>query len=234
MGYTFFMIRTMPRFVLLNVLLFLSFLCTTPLNQGLFSEENSDAEALIHARRGALVKAARSFLGQKKIAVPGKRFNSDCSGTIFAICWTAGLDLQALSTKSGGKSGTESIYRSFSAAALLRHSKEEPLAGDIIFWDDSYDHNGNGKVDDPLSHVGIVVSVEKNGRIGYLHYRYDKGVVEEYMNLRMPQVKDDPQGLRMNSNMRISSWKPEKDSRQLSGELYHCAGITPALKAEWR
>lgn len=185
----------------------------------------------VSLRRGALVAAARGMIGKKAIQARGRKFAADCSGTVMAICWEAGLDLAGAAAKAKGANGVARIRDAFSRAGLLLKKGEYPQAGDIVFWDDTYDKNGNGRADDPLSHVGIVVSAEKGGQLTYVHYRYDKGVVEESMNLKAPAVKDGPEGKRLNSNVRMSSWKP--DGRRLAGELYAGGGSTARFPEGW-
>jgi hypothetical protein len=37
--------------------------------------------------------------------------------------------------------------------------------GDIIFWDNTWDRNGNKRFgDDPLTHAGIVISIDEDGQ----------------------------------------------------------------------
>jgi hypothetical protein len=182
-------------------------------------------------RRADLVASARSLIGRTSLFVRGKKFASDCSGTVMAACWGAGLDLASLAAKAKGANGVARIYDVLSRAGLLLPKDARPRIGDIIFWDDTYDKNGNGKADDPLTHAGIVVSVGKSGQFSYVHFRYDKGVIEERMNLDAPAVKDGPQGTRLNSNMRIKSWRP--DARSLAGELYKAGGSAAGLNYGW-
>lgn len=182
-------------------------------------------------RREDLVVSARSLIGKAILVVRGKRFASDCSGTVMAACWGAGLDLASLAAKAKGANGVSRIYDVLSRAGLLLPKDARPRIGDIIFWDDTYDKNENGKADDPLTHAGIVVSVGNDGQFSYVHYRYDKGVVEERMNLDAPAIKDDLKGARLNSNMRIKSWRP--DARYLAGELYKTGGAAAGLNSGW-
>ncbi len=35
--------------------------------------------------------------------------------------------------------------------------------GDLVFFDNTYDRNGDGKFDDRITHVGIVVGFDKEG-----------------------------------------------------------------------
>lgn len=168
-----------------------------------------------------LTEKARSLIGERtRIEVDGVRFNADCSGTVLAIFYAAGLDLRTGFNRAKGDNGVEKLYRLMEGSKLLDDT-DLPEPGSLVFWDDTYDRNGDGKMNDPLSHVGIIVSAESNGDLRYVHYHYRDGVVEERMNLRRPSVRQEKSGgadVVVNSPLRMKSWKP--DSKSLSGELY--------------
>jgi hypothetical protein len=92
-----------------------------------------------------------------------------------------------------------------------------PLPGDLVFWDNTYDRNGNGRWDDDLTHAGIVVSVDDDGTIHYVHHNYRRGIVVEQMNLRAP---DDTT---RNSAMRMRG-SPDGNGLWLSSHLFRDAG----------
>jgi hypothetical protein len=95
----------------------------------------------------------------------------------------------------------------------------EPLRpGDIIFWDNSYDRNGDGRFNDELTHAGIVVAVEDDGTVSYVHHNYRRGVVIASMNPRRPSDTN------RNSPMRMASQRWDKSAPWLSGELYRAHG----------
>lgn len=142
-----------------------------------------------------LVEGANWALGKKKLKVNGRTFNLDCSGTVMAVYYYAGIDLSRnFADYTGG--GTSRIYQYMDDKELLYNTKY-PLPGDIIFWDNTFDSNGDGKRNDNLTHMGIVVDVSQEGTITYVHEHYRKGIIQESMNL----IK--PENLEMNSAMRM-------------------------------
>lgn len=171
--------------------------------------------------QNAITEGAHKLLGARdKISVNGERFNADCSGTMLAIFYAAGLDLRPGFNRAKGNTGVQRLYSLMESAGLLDDT-DTPQPGSLVFWDDTYDRNGDGKKNDPLSHVGLVVSADREGNLTYVHYHYRNGIVEEHMNLREPGVAIKKSGdvdVIVNSPLRMRSWKP--DSASLAGELY--------------
>jgi cell wall-associated NlpC family hydrolase len=133
-------------------------------------------------------------LGKKTLVVDGRKFNMDCSGVVMAVYYKSGIDLLSpLNQYSGG--GVQRLYGLMDDNQLLY--KQPHLApGDILFWDNTYDSNDDGKINDPLTHIGMVVSTDSQGNVQYIHHNYRKGIVLAKMNLL------DPDNLKMNSPMR--------------------------------
>lgn len=185
-----------------------------------------------------LVRSARSLVGMKKVSVKGASFNSDCSGSMLAIFYLAGYDLRPRFLKAPGSSGVDKLYKMLEAEGLV-YDSAYPQPGDLVFWDDTYDKDGDGKADDPLSHVGIVTETNGYGDISYVHYSYVQGVAEERMNLLKPKARAemrDGKEVPINSIMRMSGWNPKGDSRKLASELYRAFGKSYSLPeaAKWK
>ncbi|MFW6363401.1 MAG: NlpC/P60 family protein [Spirochaeta sp.] len=168
--------------------------------------------------RAALVAAAYDVLGAESLEVRDRSFRIDCTGVVQAIYYSAGIDLIA---PLGAYSGNGVVrLHSYLADEQLVHGGREALPGDLIFWDNTYDRNKSGRPDDKLTHVGMIVSVEDNGDIQYIHHNYARGIVIEYMNLQTPEVHsriEDGNTVIVNSFMRARS-APDYD-KTLSGEL---------------
>jgi surface antigen len=147
-----------------------------------------------------LLTGARSLLGAKKIKVNGRSFSMDCTGVVLGIYWSADIDLQRDFNKHSGN-GVTRIYKDLEDRKLL-YTTNFPSPGDIIFWDDTYDRNGDGKWNDPFTHMGMVVDVNPNGQIDYIHLNYRKGIVIERMNLEKRNIHQEG-GLIVNSPMRM-------------------------------
>jgi len=158
-----------------------------------------------------LVDSANWALGRKKLVVQGRTFNMDCSGVLMAVYYRSGIDLQSkISSYSGG--GVMRLYKLMDDNNLLY--RQPVLApGDILFWDNTYDKNEDGKWNDEFTHVGMVVKVDKKGNILYIHLNYRTGIVLARMNLNAP---DD---LNLNSPMRARDAEPGHAPLWLSSHL---------------
>ena len=132
-----------------------------------------------------LVEGAYRLVGTKdRIVVRGRRFNFDCTGTVLAIYYYAGIDLSRDFSRYTGN-GVLRLYKMLYERKLL-YLTNYPVPGDLIFWDNTYDRNGDGKWNDYLTHVGMVVGVKSDGTIQYVHDHIRKGIIIERMNLLHP------------------------------------------------
>ena len=142
--------------------------------------------------------------GRTRLVIGGRRFNADCTGTVLAIYWYAGIDLASPLARYSGN-GVTRLYRFLEEEQAL-YSTRRPKPGDIIFWDNTYDRNDDGQANDYLTHTGMVVAVEEDGTVHYVHHNYRKGVVFARMNLYKPgvytEVVDGEQRI-INSPMRM-------------------------------
>ena len=171
----------------------------------------------ISQKQKQLVEAANWAKGRRYITIDGHRFRMDCSGVIRAIYYKAGIDLaQDFNKYKGG--GTMRIHETLRSKGLI-YRPSVPVPGDILFWDNTYDANHNGRSDDMLSHIGMVVSSnKKSGNVVYVHHNEKKGIVFEKMNLLHP---DDPA---YNAVMRSQRAKKLPGNKYLASHLYKDAG----------
>ena len=176
--------------------------------------------------RGTLAEGARSVVGKKELVVRGRRFTMDCTGVVLAVYWYAGIDLARDFAKYGGN-GVTRIYKTLEKEGLL-YDSSHPLVGDVIFWDNTYDRDGNRKWDDPLTHVGMVTEVSRDGTVAYVHHNVRTGIVIEHMNLRSPDVQSRMEWghLRiLNSPLRLAERGKPHPSDWLAGQLYRILGM---------
>jgi cell wall-associated NlpC family hydrolase len=172
-----------------------------------------------------LVEAAEALLGAKSLIVNGRRYSQDCSGTILAIYAKAGIELLNEYLKHDGN-GVHRIYRIMETARLL-YDTRRPVPGDIVFWDDTYDRNEDGLRNDPLTHAGMVLSVDGTGTVSYVHFHYTKGITVEYMNLETPgiyRIETAGTARIVNSPMRMKSQRGDVSEPWLAGQLYRIFG----------
>ncbi|MCL2294612.1 MAG: C40 family peptidase [Spirochaetes bacterium] len=196
------------------------------------AERNQEPNTAFHRRspreveeiRAKLIAAAEHFRGADRLVVRGRRFNMDCSGLVSAIYYYAGIDLQRHFPYHTG-TGTERIYKTLRERQLIKRTWY-PLPGDLIFWDNTFDRNRNGRDDDLLTHVGMVVSVDRRGNIVYVHHNFRRGVVFEHMNIRKRNVHTqvvNGETVIVNSPMRIRG-ENRGNRPWLAGQLVNSFG----------
>ena len=179
--------------ILLLITCFTLLSCST-VPQDIADDAPQEEDKEISDIQEELVDSARWALGKKKLVVNDRRFNLDCSGVVMAVYYRSGIDLQSfLSNYSGG--GVERLYSLMDDKQLL-YKQPDLAPGDMLFWDNTYDRNEDGLKNDILTHVGMVVSIDENGNIKYIHHNYKTGIVLAKMNLL------DPDNLKFNSPMR--------------------------------
>ena len=150
--------------------------------------------------------AGRALLGAGSFR--GHRY--DCSGMVNAAYSRAGIDL-------GGRN----------SAALLElarerhvfHRRKTPRPGDIAFFDNTHDRNGNRRLDDKLTHVAVVEKVDEDGTITLIH-KGGSGVVRTLMNLHRSRTHRDEAGKELNSRLRYESSRDRRRTKYLTGELW--------------
>ena len=159
-----------------------------------------------------------------KVVVNGKPFVLDCIGTVCAIYYRSYIDL----TKDFGLysgNGVSRLYQSLESRGVI-HRDDYPRTGDVVFWDNTWDANGDGnRENDPTTHAGIVLAVDDDGTIHYVHENMYKGVMIETMNLLQPDVAADASGKRLNSSLAIATVSGgPKPLHWLSGDVFKAFG----------
>lgn len=166
-----------------------------------------DLEAALQRRVEAVLRRGASLHGERRVVLDGESWRADCSGFV-AACYAPEADL------------TDADLATPSVAETMWHTLErrgqrveQPRPGDLVFFDDSYDRNGNGLRDDPLSHVGLVEAVDVEGTVTFLHFSSGR-VKRDVLNLRSPDVHQGPQGQVWNAFLRRG-----RSGERLAGQL---------------
>jgi hypothetical protein len=172
------------------------------------------------ACRAALAVQASRLVGRSHYLVAGKNFPKDCAGFTLASLASAGLDLEALLPEgTPGEGGVPLLHRMAAERGML-HRRKLPHVGDLVFFDDTWDRNRNGRADDPLTHVGIVEKVAEDGTITFIH-RVKRGELRYRMNLFRPDERRDPKtGQVLNHHLRVGG-EPGPNAQRLTGQLFH-------------
>ncbi len=119
-------------------------------------------------------------------------FRDDCSGFVCAAATRAGRPTTG---------NTASLWDSLSAEGHTHRSKR-PHPGDIAFFDNTYDRNRNGRNDDELTHVGVVLEVGDDGTILLAHGGTGSGRTYLTMNLQSPDTRTNAEGEVINDHLR--------------------------------
>jgi hypothetical protein len=152
------------------------------------------------ARASSALIGAGSFRG----------FRYDCSGMVNAAYASVGIDLEGRSSASLLKLARE---------RNVFHRRKTPRPGDIAFFDNTWDKNGNRRLDDRLTHVAVVEKVDDDGTITLIH-KGGRGVTRTMMNLRHPATHKDDSGKVLNSHLRSRSSRDRRRTKYLTGQLW--------------
>lgn len=174
------------------------------------------------SRQQAIVRTAENLVGATTIESQGRRISYDCAGVTRAIYLAHGIDLYSGGTADGRTNGVGLIYNHVRKNGRL-HRGPVVLAGDLVFFDNTWDFNGDGLVNDPLTHVGIVEQVEHDGTIVFISRV--AGAIERYrMNVAHPHVHRTADGRLLNDYMRRKHWRDGEHTAYLTGELFAAFG----------
>lgn len=187
----------------------------------------------INLQKSSFLETYKLLAGKKygsSAVVRDKKFTLDCIGLVSAVYWAEGYDITVDFHKYTGN-GVSCLFQSLSDRGAMYKNQNgkiiKPQVGDIIFWDNTWDRNENGKFgDDPLTHAGLVMQVDSDSTIHYLHASIVSGVVIEQMNLEHPTISKDAQGKKINSSLYMASYvgNPKNPPRFLAGDLFKAFG----------
>lgn len=156
-----------------------------------------------------VVATAAGLVGASKIVVGGETYRWDCSGFVSAALAGAG------GAWGGGADDLFAVARD----QRVLHRKRRPSPGDVAFFDNTYDADGDGRTNDVLTHVALVEAVAEDGTITLIHLG-SRGIVRIRMNLVHPEDRDGPEGQRWNDNLRFKSSKDSPRTRYMASELW--------------
>lgn len=183
-----------------------------------FDDPKPSDDADARTARQRVAEAAARSVGRGPLVVNGERFRMDCSGVAHAIYARAGFPL-------GTVGDTRRLFELARTQGSLRRS--DPLPGDLAFFDFTWDADGNGALDDALSHVAIVERVEPDGTVLLVHRVSDR-IVRARMNLARPHDRHDERGAPLNHFLRSASGAhPAKTT----AELFVAYGSLPLAAA---
>lgn len=168
--------------------------------------------------------AAGFYVGKKVMSCSGEKFRYDCSGLVNVAHYKAGIDLRGQNSE-----GLLNMARELGV-----DHKGPPRVGDVVFFDNTYDRNGNGRLDDDLTHVAVVEDVDPDGTVHLVH-KGSKGVVRIVMNPEHPEDRLSPEGKEWNDWLRARKKGDSKNTPYLAGQMYvGCASFwaAPELRVD--
>jgi len=163
-----------------------------------------------HAAAALVVQAAQDSVARAWRRVDGETYRDDCSGLVCALHASADIDLAHRNTAALFELAKE---------LDVHHRAKIPLPGDVVFFDDTYDRNENGRLDDDLTHLAVVEKIRDDGTLTLVH-RGSKGVTRIWMNLHRPDEHADADGQVLNSFLRVRKGSDPKGTVYLTGQLW--------------
>ncbi len=162
----------------------------------------------------------RKLIGLKSLRHVSARVPDDCTGLVRLAYWQVSVELLGVEGERGDN-GVMAIFRHAEALGAIHFHTPEP--GDLVFFRETYDRNKDGRLDDGLTHVGVVMRTEPDGTVVFAH-RIGAGVSEGRLNPFEPSQHEE-KGHVLNDWLRPAS----KHARaSLTGELF--SGFASAEK----
>lgn len=178
-------------FVYISFLLFLSQGCAH-VAKGIRPTKNmaslkTPLPPLTEPQRKKLVIAAKKNLGKPKIKVGKKAFRADCSGTIRGIFYEAQLRLGSI-IKAPDDNDVKTIFSYVKKHGTIKDKNPKP--GDLVFFHNTFDKNLSGKMDAPLTHIGIVEKIQ--GKTVHFIHHLGQAIIRSRMTLSHKDLNYDP------------------------------------------
>jgi len=173
-------------------------------------------------RQRSLAGAAVSFVGRSRVEVAGNRFTYDCSGLARGVYFSHGIDLFDGLRPANQTNGVRIIYRHIRRYGRLHHGPTVS-PGDLVFFHNTWDFNGDGRLNDLLTHVGVVEGVDSDGTVVFVS-RVSGGIERYRMNLRYPDIHRASDGRILNDYLRRKHFRDHDETPYLSGQLFAAFG----------
>lgn len=168
--------------------------------------------------RNAIVRTAAKLVGAKTIESNGRRIAYDCAGVTRAVFLKHGIDLYGSSASDSEANGVRLIHTHIRQQGTFHHG---PVVhpGDLVFFNNTWDYNGDGRVNDPLTHIGIVERQEPDGTVVFIS-RVAAAIERYHMNLALPHVHKTADGRILNDYLRRKDVSDPANTTYLTGELF--------------
>ncbi len=174
--------------------------------------------ALPGPSRSTIVQTAVKLVGATTITSGDRKIAYDCAGVTRAIFLKHGIDLYDADTDHPNANGVRIIYDHVRRHGSV-HLGPEVQPGDLVFFDNTWDFNGDGELNDPLTHVGIVERIEPDGTVVFIS-RVAAAIQRYRMNLRHPHVHKTADNRILNDYIRRKLPTDPDHLGRLAGELF--------------
>jgi peptidoglycan DL-endopeptidase CwlO len=162
--------------------------------------------------------SAQSLARHRVFQVDGRRFSHDCSGFVGAALMRSGIDVFHGASELDIRGNGVRILHEF-VAKYGSFDAERVRPGDLVFFANTYDRNRDGKVNDSLTHVGIVESIDEDDTLHFLHLI--RGRVQRFsMNRTNPTIHHDSNGKTLNSYLRRRKRRDRDQTPYLTSQLF--------------
>ena len=168
--------------------------------------------------RNAIVRTAAQLVGATTIESNGRHIAYDCAGVTRAVFLKHGIDLYDAEPIAPHANGVRIIHAHIRQQGRF-HRGPDTHPGDLVFFNNTWDYNGDGKVNDSLTHVGIVERQEADGTVVFIS-RVAHAVERYHMNLRLPNVHKTADGRILNDYLRRRNWRDPHNTPYLTGQLF--------------
>lgn len=143
----------------------------------------------------------------------GRTPSTAAAGYIHAVLSANDVELDDRTSESIPR-----LYRSCRTDGETFHSRP-PNIGDLVFFHNTYDANGDGRNNDWYTLVGIIEQVRSDGTVVFLAHRGD-GVETLHLNLDRLDESTNTDGQRLNSRLREDSPDDPPFTQHLAGQLF--------------
>jgi len=174
------------------------------------------------AKQQAIARTAARLVGARTIQIGNRLVSYDCAGVTRAIYLSQGHDLYAGAGENGQANGVRRIYEHVQKHGRI-HRGPAVGPGDLVFFDNTWDFNEDGLLNDSLTHVGIVEAVERDGTIIFIS-RVSNAIERYRMNLRAPNTIRHADGRILNDYLRRKKIGDPLATGYLTGQLFASFG----------
>ncbi|MBX3332100.1 MAG: hypothetical protein KF722_16970 [Nitrospira sp.] len=173
-------------------------------------------------RQTELAKTAVRFVGRSRIQVGGRNYTPDCSGFVRGVYASQRVDLYGGLGELNGGNGVGRIFTHVVQHGRI-HYGPTVHPGDLVFFHNTWDFNRDGLPNDPLTHVGVVEKVDRDGTVIFVS-SVSAGIERYRMNLKHPDTHKTADGRVLNDFLRRKHVGDTRGTYYLAGRLFAAFG----------